>query len=61
MDVFSFLWATSKVYHEEVETIKRAKTKPESINYLVGKIMQHTKGECNPELAFQVCKLMLNE
>lgn len=61
MNFQTFLTATSKVYNEEIDAIKEAKSNPQTINYLVGKIMQYTKGECKVDLAQQVCKLMVKE
>lgn len=58
--ITEFLTAIAKVWAEEQTSIKKAKTSPETINYLVGKIMQHTKGKCKSNLALQVCRLMVN-
>lgn len=56
-----FLMATSFVYDTEKEAIQKAKTDPQILNYLVGKIIQKTQGRVKPELALTVCKLMVSE
>ncbi|KAG2472589.1 MAG: Aspartyl/glutamyl-tRNA(Asn/Gln) amidotransferase subunit B [Nitrosopumilales archaeon] len=43
-----------QVLLEETNAVKQAKTNPETINYLVGKVMQKTKGNADPVLTLEI-------
>ena len=43
-----------QVLLEETNAVKQAKTNPETINYLVGKVMQKTKGNADPILTLEI-------
>ena len=44
------------VISEEVQAVKQAKSNPNTMNYLVGKVMQKTKGRADPALTLQLLK-----
>ena len=44
------------VVSEESEAVEQAKSNPQTINYLVGKVMQKTKGKADPGLTLQLLK-----
>jgi len=45
-----------KVIASEPEAVEQAKSNPQTINYLVGKIMQKTKGKADPKLSLDLLK-----
>jgi len=45
-----------QVIESEPEAVKQAKSNPQTINYLVGKIMQKTKGKADPKLSLDLLK-----
>ena len=45
-----------QVMLEESEAVEQAKSNPQTINYLVGKVMQKTKGKADPKLTLQSLK-----
>jgi len=45
-----------KVISEEPQAVKEAKSNPQTINYLVGKVMQKTKGKADPKLTLDLLK-----
>ena len=45
-----------EVISQEPQAVEQAKTNPQTINYLVGKIMQKTKGKANPKLTLDLLK-----
>ena len=45
-----------KVIASEPEAVVQAKSNPQTINYLVGKIMQKTKGKADPKLSLDLLK-----
>ena len=45
-----------EVVSEESEAVEQAKSNPQTINYLVGKVMQKTKGKADPGLTLQLLK-----
>ena len=45
-----------KVISEESQAVKEAKSNPQTINYLVGKVMQKTKGKADPKLTLDLLK-----
>lgn len=49
-----------KVVEEEPQAAQQAKTNPATINYLVGKVMQKTKGKADPKLTLEILKKRLS-
>ena len=45
-----------KVISEESAAVKQIQEKPETVNFLVGKVMQKTKGKADPALTLQILK-----
>ncbi len=45
-----------QVISEESQAVEQAKTNPQTINYLVGKVMQKTKGKADPALTLNLLK-----
>jgi len=45
-----------EVISEEPQAVKAAKSNPQTINYLVGKVMQKTKGKADPKLTLDLLK-----
>jgi len=45
-----------QVISEEVKAVEQAKSNPDTINYLVGKVMQKTKGNADPKLTLEIIK-----
>ncbi|NND87463.1 MAG: Asp-tRNA(Asn)/Glu-tRNA(Gln) amidotransferase subunit GatB, partial [Nitrosopumilus sp.] len=45
-----------QVISEESQAVEQTKTNPQTINYLVGKVMQKTKGKANPALTLNLLK-----
>ena len=48
------------VFSEEEKAVSEAKSNPDTINYLVGKVMQKTKGKANPALTLDIIKKKLD-
>jgi len=48
-----------KVINAEPQAVEQAKTNPQTINYLVGKVMQKTKGKADPTLTLNLLKKQL--
>lgn len=48
-----------KVISAEPQAVEQAKTNPQTINYLVGKVMQKTKGKADPTLTLNLLKKQL--
>jgi len=46
----------SQVISEESQAVEQAKSNPQTINYLVGKVMQKTKGKADPTLTLNLLK-----
>jgi len=44
------------VISEETQAVKQAKSNPQTINYLVGKVMQKTKGKADPNTTLDLLK-----
>ena len=44
------------VITEESQAVEQAKSNPQTINYLVGKVMQKTKGKADPTLTLNLLK-----
>ena len=47
------------IISEEAKASEEAKQRPETINYLVGKVMQKTKGKADPKLTLELLKKTL--
>jgi len=45
-----------QVVHEEPQAVEQAKSNPQTINFLVGKVMQKTKGKADPKLTLDLLK-----
>ena len=45
-----------QVISEEAKAVEQAKLNPDTINYLVGKVMQKTKGNADPKLTLEIIK-----
>ncbi len=45
-----------EVISEEPQAVKEAKSNTQTINYLVGKVMQKTKGKADPKLTLDLLK-----
>jgi len=48
-----------EVTSQEPQAVEQAKTNPQTINYLVGKVMQKTKGKADPKLTLDLLKKKL--
>lgn len=48
------------VFVEEQKAVSEAKNNPDTINYLVGKVMKKTKGKANPSLTLDLIKKRLD-
>lgn len=46
----------SKIISEESQAVDQAKSNPQTINYLVGKVMQKTKGKADPAVTLELLK-----
>ena len=45
--------------NEEAKAVEDAKLNPEIVNFLVGKVMQKTRGKADPELTLSLLKKSL--
>ena len=45
-----------KIIYEESQAVEQTKSNPQTINYLVGKVMQATKGKADPTLTLNLLK-----
>ena len=45
-----------EIISKESQAVEQAKTNPQTINYLVGKVMQKTKGKADPKLTLDLLK-----
>ena len=50
-----------QVISEEPQAVEQAKNNPQTINYLVGKVMQKTKGKADPKLTLELLKKHITE
>ena len=48
-----------QVFEEEKQAVTDAKENPETVNYLVGKVMQKTKGKADPAKTLELIKSKL--
>jgi len=55
-DESELLGIIKEVISEEPQAVKEAKSNPQTINYLVGKVMQKTKGQADPALTLDLLK-----
>ncbi len=58
-DESELLVIIKEVISEEPQAAEQAKSNPQTINYLVGKIMQKTKGKADPTLTLDLLKKQL--
>lgn len=59
-DESSLLKVIDDVFVEEQKAVAEAKNNPDTINYLVGKVMKKTKGKANPTLTLDLIKKRLD-
>ena len=50
-----------QVMNEETQAVEQAKTNPQTINYLVGKVMQKTKGKADPKITLELFQKRIND
>ena len=55
-DESELLQIIEAVISEEPQAVVEAKSNPQTINYLVGKVMQKTKGKADPQLTLDLLK-----
>ncbi|RMW36234.1 MAG: Asp-tRNA(Asn)/Glu-tRNA(Gln) amidotransferase subunit GatB [Nitrosopumilus sp.] len=55
-DESELLTIIKDVISEEPQAVQQAKSNPQTINYLVGKVMQKTKGKADPKLTLDLLK-----
>ncbi len=55
-DESELLKIIDKIMSDESEAVTQAKSNPQTINYLVGKVMQATKGKADPTLTLNLLK-----
>jgi aspartyl-tRNA(Asn)/glutamyl-tRNA(Gln) amidotransferase subunit B len=55
-DESELLGIVTQVIAEETQAVEQAKSNPQTINYLVGKVMQKTKGKADPVLTLELLK-----
>ena len=55
-DESELLQIIDKIILDESEAVEQAKSNPQTINYLVGKVMQVTKGKADPTLTLNLLK-----
>ena len=46
----------TEILDEEVKAVEDAKQNPDIVNFLVGKVMQKTRGKADPELKLSLLK-----
>ena len=46
----------TQVINEELQAVEQTKSNPQTINYLIGKVMQKTKGKADPTLTLNLLK-----
>jgi len=59
-DESSLLKTIEEVFIEEQKAVSEAKQNPDTINYLVGKVMRKTKGKANPNLTLDIIRKKLD-
>lgn len=55
-DEFELSKIVDEVISEESEAVKQAKSNPQTVNYLVGKVMQKTRGKADPKITMNLLK-----
>ena len=55
-DESTILKIIQEVISDEPQAVEQAKSNPQTINYLVGKVMQKTKGKADPKLTLDLLK-----
>lgn len=55
-DESELIQVIEQVVSEESQAVEQAKTNPQTINYLVGKVMQKTKGKADPVMTLNLLK-----
>ncbi len=55
-DESELLGIIQEVISEEPQAVDEAKSNPQTINYLVGKVMKKTKGNADPKLTLDLLK-----
>ena len=60
-DEAELLTIIQQVISEESTAVEQAKSNPQTINFLVGKVMQKTKGKADPKLTLDLLKKRLDE
>ena len=50
-----------EIISEETQAVEQAKTNPQTINFLVGKVMQKTKGKADPKITLELLKRKITE
>ena len=58
-DEKELLQIIEQVLSEESQAVEEAKSNPQTINFLVGKVMQKTKGKADPKLTLELLKKKL--
>ena len=51
----------SQIFEEEKQAVQDAKERPETVNFLVGKVMQKTKGKADPVKTLELIKSKLGQ
>ncbi len=59
-DESSLVKTIEQVFIEEQKAVSEAKQNPDTINYLVGKVMRKTKGKADPSLTIDIIRKMLD-
>ncbi|HMK33260.1 MAG TPA: Asp-tRNA(Asn)/Glu-tRNA(Gln) amidotransferase subunit GatB [Nitrosopumilaceae archaeon] len=59
-DESSLVKTIEEVFIEEQKAVSEAKQNPDTINYLVGKVMRKTKGKANPNLTLDIIRKRLD-
>ena len=59
-DESELLEIIKQVLSDEPQAVEQAKSNPQTINYLVGKIMQKTKGKADPKLTLDLLKKQID-
>jgi aspartyl-tRNA(Asn)/glutamyl-tRNA(Gln) amidotransferase subunit B len=59
-DESSLVKTIEEVFIEEQKAVSEAKQNPDTINYLVGKVMKKTKGKANPNLTLDIIRKRLD-
>ena len=59
-DESELLEIVKQVLSDEPQAVEQAKSNPQTINYLVGKVMQKTKGKADPKLTLNLLKKQID-